>query len=116
MKTFSHPFLSAIMIAMLLLFTAACESPAEPEASGQDGTEAVAAEAQPEAAAEEAPSELVLKAQELAVLRKSIQAAPENADAILAAQEMSAADLEALLFEISQDPAASAAYAEASAR
>ena len=114
MKTYSHPLFSAMLIAMLLLFSAACESPSEPEASEQEAAEATP-EA-PEAAAEEAPSELVLQARELAALRKSIQAAPENADAILAAQEMSAADLEALLFEISQDPAASAAYAEASAR
>lgn len=94
-----------LIILSAALFLAAC--PAEPELTEPTQPEAVepAEPAEPEAPAMD---EGVAKAVELA---KAIQAAPDNVDAILSEHGTTAAELEALLYEIAADPKRSAAYA-----
>lgn len=102
-----------LMIALLALaLGVGCDKGGD---EATQGSEAAAVEA-PEAGevpTEQAQSPLVLKAHELAKLRKDIKANPGQVDVLLAKAELTEEGLDALLFEIAQDPEASAAYAAA---
>ncbi|RDV36484.1 hypothetical protein DV096_18705 [Bradymonadaceae bacterium TMQ3] len=101
-------------IAMLvsLAMVAGCESPSE-EAPAESAESAAVEEAPAEEKA--APeSALVVEAREVAALRAKIKANPGQVDALLAEAEMTQEQLEAKIFEITADPAARAAYVDAS--
>lgn len=108
-KNFSIYF----MIALLAFAVGVgCDKGADESAEGSEAAAVEAPEAG-EAPTEQAQSPLVVKAHELAKLRKDIKANPDQVDALLAKAELTEESLDALLFEIAQDPEASAAYAGA---
>ena len=110
------------LVALLTLpaFAVGCDSDDDEAADDEPAAEQEAADDEA-AAADEAdqadePSELVLKAQQLGPLADTLRQDPASLDAWLDEQEMTEEELEELLFDISADPEASEAYAEARQR
>lgn len=112
-------FISKFAVALILVFgVVACESE-ETQESDSDGSAVSAGEEEPssegeeqQAELEEPDSELVVTARELGGRVDTFRENPEELDAWLEEQDMTEEEFEELLFEISEDEAASRAYSE----
>ena len=118
-KKLSVRFL-VLLLSPALILMSGCERPEEPQVAEQpdaqldEGIEESVETEQAEKDEEIAKGDksLVEKARELAKLRAEIEKNPETIDELLEKWKLNEDELEDLLFEIAEDPEASAAYAE----
>lgn len=109
-----HKILIIVAVFSISSLVLGCEAKQD-ESPADDEPVAEVAEAdgeEPAATADDEPRELVQKARELGPLAEMIRENPAALDAWLDEQDMTEAELEELLFDISQDTEASVAYSE----
>jgi hypothetical protein len=99
------------LLVAMLVFAIGCDSSTDAADEAEPGQEQgeEGEQGEPEQPAEEA-SALEVKAQELAALAAAIEAEPERTDELLSEAGMTEAELEEAIFDIAEDPAASAAF------
>lgn len=109
MKRFT---LLLIVVALVFGGIVGCDSAPSEDAAPVEESASVEEIEEVEEPAEEV-SELVERAQEIAALAKRIEESPESVDDLLSEAGLTEDQLEEVLFEISEDPDASKAYADA---
>lgn len=110
---------ASTLAVILVMMLAACAQPADEAGQASSEGAATAASEQTMAAAPAQTADAVQmpdKVREAVELAKAIEANPEEASRILQEHQMSQEDLEALMYEIAQDPVLSSAYDEAMSR